>query len=59
MEFTLTNGTIQASDNLDGWTITSESATVKGAEDIKLMRGDQISANGDVFRNGENIANIA
>jgi hypothetical protein len=54
----LATGTMQPNDNLDGWTITSETATVKNEEDIELRRGDRISANGDVSRRGHIIARV-
>ena len=52
-------GTLQATPGLDGWRITSEQAIAAGAEDVPLHRGDYISINGNVYRGGCCIANIA
>ena len=59
MQIHLTAGTLDSNDNLDGWVITSAHATIDGSEDISLQRGDRISINGDVYRHGEYIGNIA
>jgi hypothetical protein len=54
----LATGTLRPNDNLDGWTITSEAATIKHEEDIELRRGDKISINGEVLRGGQIIARV-
>lgn len=59
MQVTLTTGTLDSTDTLDGWVITSATAIANGAEDVELQRGDVIHHNGDVYRDGELIANIA
>jgi len=59
MEICLVSGAIDTNDNLDGWVVTSQRATAEGAEDLLLIRGDQIKINGDVYRNNEFIGNIA
>jgi len=52
-------GTLQATPGLDGWRITSAQAIAEGAEDVPLSRGDYISISGNVYRDGQCIANIA
>jgi hypothetical protein len=54
----LTDGTMDQNDNLDGWIITSATATAQGAEDVELELGDRIDINGVVRRNGDMIARI-
>lgn len=56
---TLTSGTLDTTDNLDGWIITSPQASAEGVEDVDLKRGDRIDINGNVYRDGELIANLA
>ena len=57
--FEFKTGTCVNNENLDGWVISSSEAVVVGAEDLPLMRGDQIRINGDVYRKNVFIANIA
>lgn len=59
MQVTLTKGTLESNEMLDGWIITSAIAIADGAEDVELRRGDLIRINGDVYRADELIANIA
>lgn len=59
MQINLTTGTLDSNNNLDGWIITSATATVDGHEDIPLRQGDRITITGDVYRHGEHIGNIA
>jgi hypothetical protein len=58
MKIELKTGTMKISDTLDAWVITSKTATAKNAEDIRLRYGDVVDLTGDVWRNGERIANI-
>lgn len=60
----LSRGTIDTNDNLDGWVITSDTATAEGCvmdgqDMLPLVKGDKIKINGDVIRGSHNIGNIA
>ncbi len=56
----LETGTLAVSGNMDGWIITSVQATLPAPnDDVVLRKGDRISINGDVYRNGEMLANVA
>ena len=59
MIINLSSGTLDTNSNLDGWIITSARAVVEGAEDVELVRNDRIDINGNVYHNGECIANVA
>ena len=59
MTLTLTKGTLEIADNMNGWLITSGHAIAEGAEDMDLYRGDWITIDGDVFRNGEHVGNLS
>lgn len=59
MQIELINGTLETTDSLDGWIITSSTATAAGAEDLPLIKGDRINVSGDVYRNDELIGNIS
>jgi len=58
MTLTLTTGTLEPTDTLDGWIITSDHASAVGADDVPLRRGDIVTATGDVVRDGRVVANI-
>ena len=56
----LETGTLEVNGNTDGWIITSEQATLPAPnDDVVLRKGDRININGDVYRNGEMLANVA
>lgn len=59
MQISLTKGTLESNDALDGWIITSATAIAEGAQDVELLLGDIIRINGDVYRSGKLIANVA
>lgn len=59
MKFQLITGTVDVTENMDGWVITSKRALVAGSEDCPLVGGDRIDFNGNVIRDGEIIANIS
>lgn len=63
---TLTTGTLDTNNNLDGWIITSDRASVIITDDpdyddanVYMVRGDRITINGDVYRGDDCIANIS
>lgn len=67
----LSTGTLDINDNMDGWCITSKTATYVFATGhdtpqdiiddltINLVEGDRIDINGNVYSNNVCIANIA
>ncbi len=59
MVINLSKGRMVVNNNLDGWVITSASAVVEGAEDVELVRNDRIDINGNVYHDGDIIANVA
>lgn len=59
MTLNLITGTLAMSENMNGWIITSGHAIAEGAEDMDLYRGDWITIDGDVFRNGEFLGNLS
>lgn len=59
MQIVMKTGTLDINENMDGWVINSEHATVKGNEDLPLKRGDRITINGDVYRGREFIGNVS
>jgi len=66
MSIQLTTGTLDTNDNLNGWIITSDTASVVFTDDpdyddlnVYMVKGDRITVNGDVYHDGEHIANIS
>lgn len=59
MQINLATGTLDSNNNLDGWVITSAHAAIDGRDDLPLIQGDRITLNGDAYRDGEYMGNIA
>jgi len=59
MVIKLISGTLDSSNDMSGWIVTSQSAIAEGAEDMPLQKGDRVSLNGDVWRGDELLGNIA
>lgn len=59
MTIKLRTGTLDSNSSMDGWIITSAHARVDGRDDLPLVKGDRILINGDVYRAGEYMGNIA
>jgi hypothetical protein len=62
----LTTGTMDTNDNLDGWVITSDTASYIITDDpeygdlnVYMYKGDRITVDGDVWRGNRPVANIA
>jgi hypothetical protein len=64
----LTTGTLDTNNNLDGWVITSDRASyvpdgvpehLAGDLTVEMVKGDKIDINGNVYHDGQMIGNIA
>ena len=50
----LKTGTLERNQNLDGWVITSDTATLYAPDEkLLLQRGDRIGLDGWVYRDGD------
>ena len=59
MEIKLKTGKMDVNPNMDGWIITSATATFcPPNDDIILTEGDHIDINGNVTHNNRFIANV-
>jgi hypothetical protein len=55
----LKTGTLEGNNNLDGWIITSKTATLHAPDDdLVLHRGDRIGLDGWIYRDGYAVARI-
>ena len=61
MTINLSSGTLDTTDDLSGWTITSKTATIEGLEEepeMELREGDRIMCDGRILRNGAVFARV-
>lgn len=58
----LAKGTLEPDQQLHGWVINSDHAQIfdtgDADVDVHLAKGDRISVDGSVYKNGEIIANV-